>query len=360
MGHRILVVNPGSTSTKVGLFEDNTPASVESLEHTPEELSADRPVLEQMGLRLDAIRSALQRWGVSVSSLDAVVGRGGLLPPLRGGTYQVCPSMLQALARAERGEHASNLGAPIADILAREAECPAFIVDPVSVDELWPVARVTGLPDLRRESLCHALNIRSTAHAYADAQGVPLEELSLIVAHLGGGCSMAVVYGGRLVDVVNPRDEGPMSADRAGGLPSLQLARWVISERLDPAVLERRLFREGGLFAHLGTRDLREAYRRADEGDDAATAVLKALVYQIARTIGGLAACLSGRVDAVLLTGGMAHEERLVDAVRGKVGFIAELHAYPGEDELAALASGAFRVLTGKETPQSYPYHTTD
>lgn len=360
MGHRILVVNPGSTSTKVGLFDDLQPVDTETLEHGPDEISAERPVLDQMAMRLGALRTLLARWGVAVATLDAVVGRGGLLPPLPGGTYEVCPSLLQDLARAQRGEHASNLGAPIADIVAREAVCPAFVVDPVSVDEMWPVARITGLPDLRRESLCHALNIRATAHAHANASGVSLEELSLIVAHLGGGCSMAAVHRGRLVDVVNPRDEGPMSADRAGGLPSLQLARWVITERLDRGALERRLFREGGLYAHLGTRDLREAYRRADEGDVAAVAVLDALVYQVARTIGGLAACLGGRVDAILLTGGMAHEERLVQAVACKVAFIAELHAYPGEDELAALAAGAWRVLTGAESAQVYPYHAVD
>lgn len=355
MAYRILVVNPGSTSTKIGLFEDQQVCFEENLAHSAEELRPDRPVIEQLAMRLQAVHELLQRFQVAPGSLAAVVGRGGLLPPLPGGTYRVNGAMLDVLARAERGEHASNLGALLADILAREAGCPAFIVDPVSVDEMWPVARLTGLPELQRQSLCHALNIRSTAHAHARQLARPLVELSLIVAHLGGGVSLAALRDGRLVDVVNPRDEGPMAADRAGGLPSLQLALWVAENGLSAATLERRLFREGGLFAHLGTRDLRQVYARIDEGNTYAAEVIEALAYQVARGIGGLAACLSGRVDAILITGGMAREPRLTREIEAHVRFIAPVHVYPGENELAALAEGALRVLTGEEQARSYP-----
>ncbi|MDY0061511.1 MAG: butyrate kinase [Myxococcota bacterium] len=349
MSELILVINPGSTSTKVGLFQDGAARNEENLTHEAEELRPDRPVFEQLPLRLAAVRELLVRWGVAVGELAAVVGRGGLLPPLPGGTYQVDTDMLDRLARAERGEHASNLGAALAFTLAQEAGRPAYIVDPVSVDELWPVARVTGRPELARSSVCHALNLRATAHAHATKLGRPLAELRLVVAHLGGGVSLAAVAGGRLVDVINPREEGPMSADRAGGLPTLPFGIWAVEKGYTVADLERLCFREGGFFAHLGTRDLREIYRRVEAGDEAAQRVVEALVYQVARAIGGLAACLAGRVDAVLLTGGMAKEPRLTAEIRDRVAFIGPVHVYPGENELAALAAGAARVLRGEE-----------
>ncbi len=355
MAHVILAINPGSTTTKIGLFDDREPRCEETLHHPPEDLKTDRSIFEQLGPRLAAVRALLDRLGQPVSGLAAVVGRGGLLPSLPGGTYRVGPAMLEVLAKGERGEHASNLGAAMADELARAAGCPAFIVDPVSVDEMWDVARTTGLPFMNRESLCHALNIRATAHAHAAQMGRPLSELSLIVLHLGGGCSTAAVQGGQLVDVLNPRDDGPMSADRAGGLPTLQVARWVAREGLDEAAVERKLFREGGLYAHLGTRDLREVYARIDEGDAVALGVVGSMVYQAARGIGGLAACLDGKVDGILLTGGMINEARLAEAIAAKVRFIAPVSSYPGENELVALAAGAHRVLEGLESARAYP-----
>ncbi len=347
--HRILVVNPGSTSTKLAMFEADRELASAKVEHDDDVLSM--PVGQQLEPRLREVMGVVSDW-VS-EGLDAVVGRGGLLPPMEGGTYLVDDTMVDLLARAERGEHASNLGAAMARALAGDR--PAYIVDPVSVDEMWPVARVTGLPGLERESLCHALNMRAVAYRHAAEVGRPITDLALVVAHMGGGVSLAAFHGGRMVDVVNPRDEGPMSSDRAGGLPSLKLARWVIDHGLTKGEVERRLFREGGFLAHLGLRDVREIKALADQGDARARLVLDAFTYQVSKAIGGLAAALSGEVDGVLLTGGMAHEGWLVEGIRARVGFVAPVTPYPGEDEMAALASGAQRVLSGEEEAKRFP-----
>ena len=350
----ILCVNPGATSTKVGLFEGTAPRQARTLRHPDPELARHPRVADQLGLRLEAVRAFLAEAGVGPGGLSAVAGRGGLLRPLASGTYRVDAALLADAASARRGEHASNLGGPIAASLAGEHGCPAFVVDPVSVDELAPVARLTGLAGVERQSLAHALNIKAVARRHARDHGRPLDSLRLVVAHLGSGVSMAAIEGGRMVDVVNPQDEGPMSPDRAGGMPATAVIEMCFAPGAERQVVRRHLFGEGGLWSHLGTRDLGEALARADGGDGRARLVLEAMAYQIAKAVADMAAVLRGKVDAVLLTGGMAHSPWLVAEVRGRVAWIAPVEVYPGEDELLALAEGAWRVLSGEEPARSY------
>jgi butyrate kinase len=350
----ILCVNPGATSTKVGLFEGIAPLQARTLRHPDAELARHPRVSDQLALRLDAVRAFLADAKVGRGQLSAVAGRGGLLRPLASGTYRVDAALLADAASARRGEHASNLGGPIAAAVAGEHGCPAFVVDPVSVDELEPVARLTGLAGVERQSLAHALNIKAVARRHARDRGRALESLRLVVAHLGSGVSLAALEGGRMIDVVNPQDEGPMSPDRAGGMPSTAIVEMCFAPAADRAAVRRRLFGEGGLWSHLGTRDLGEALTRASSGDDRARLVLEAMAYQIAKAVADMAAALRGKVDAVLLTGGMAHAPWLVAEVRGRVAWIAPVEPYPGEDELLALAEGAWRVLSGEEPARDY------
>lgn len=350
----ILCVNPGATSTKVGLFEGIAPLQARTLRHPDAELARHPRVSDQLALRLDAVRAFLADAKVERGQLSAVAGRGGLLRPLASGTYRVDAALLADAAAARRGEHASNLGGPIAAAVAGEHGCPAFVVDPVSVDELEPVARLTGLAGVERQSLAHALNIKAVARRHARDRGRALESLRLVVAHLGSGVSLAAIEGGRMIDVVNPQDEGPMSPDRAGGMPSTAIVEMCFAPAADRAAVRRRLFGEGGLWSHLGTRDLGEALTRASSGDERARLVLEAMAYQIAKAVADMAAALRGKVDAVLLTGGMAHAPWLVAEVRSRVAWIAPVEVYPGEDELLALAEGAWRVLSGEEPARDY------
>jgi butyrate kinase len=347
-------VNPGAGSTKLALYRGDAAEREERLEHG--ELM-DRPaarVWDELPVRIAAVRAFLARAGVRRGDLAAVAGRGGLLPPLASGAWRVDGAMLADLERAERGEHASNLGAPIARAVAEEHGCPALVVDPVSVDELEPVARVTGLAGVERRSFSHALNLRAVARRFAAERGRALSELRLVVVHLGTGVSLAALAGGRMVDVANPQDEGPFSGDRAGGVPANALVDLCFAPGADARAVKRRLFGDGGLFAHLGTRDAREALRRAAAGDARAALVVEAMCYQIAKAAGALAAALEGKVDAVLLTGGMAHLAPIVEAIRRRVAFVAPVHVLPGEDELRALAEGALRVVRGEEPARSY------
>jgi butyrate kinase len=350
----ILCVNPGATSTKVGLFDGIAPLQARTLRHPDPELARHPRVSDQLALRLDAVRAFLADAKVGRGQLSAVAGRGGLLRPLASGTYRVDAALLADAASARRGEHASNLGGPIAAAVAGEHGCPAFVVDPVSVDELEPVARLTGLAGVERQSLAHALNIRAVARRHARDSGRALESLRLVVAHLGSGVSMAAIEGGRMIDVVNPQDEGPMSPDRAGGMPSTAIVEMCFAPAAHRAAVRRRLFGEGGLWSHLGTRDLGEALARASSGDKRAGLVLEAMAYQIAKAVADMAAALRGKVDAVLLTGGMAHAPWLVAEVRSRVAWIAPVEPYPGDDELLALAEGAWRVLSGEEPARHY------
>jgi butyrate kinase len=353
--HRVLAVNPGSTSTKLGLYLGDAAVAEHNVRHSDAELAsfAARPVLDQAELRLDAIRAVLADVLAVEDRVDAVVGRGGLLDPLPGGTYVVDDDVIADLRAARRGEHASNLGPVLALHLARAHGCDAYLVDPVSVDE-WPdIARYSGMAGMERESLSHALNSRAVARRHARAVRTSCEDLRLLVVHMGSGITVSAHAGARMVDACNSMDEGPFAMDRAGGVPTSQLLD-AIAQGTEPAALRRSLFGQGGVFSYLGTRDLPAVLQRIAEGDAYAAEVIDAMVYQVCKEAGAMAAVLDGAVDAVLITGGMVHAPRIADGLRQRLSWIAPVHAYPGEDELRALAEGALRVLCGDQPALRY------
>lgn len=352
---RVLAINPGSTSTKFALYVNDAPALVKNIRHSDAELEQfrGRSILDQQEYRTGQIGAALKEAGHNLRELSAAVGRGGLLPPVESGTYLVDDDMLEELRLARRGEHAANLGAFLAHSLAQPAKAPAFIVDPVSVDE-WPdYARLSGSALLERQCLSHALNSKAVAKRFAREHGKAYERMRLVVAHLGSGISVSAHENGRMIDVTNSREEGAFSTERAGSVPIMELVNLCFSGRYTHKQVETLLFREGGLYSYLGTKDLVEVERRIDGGDQEASKVFAAMAYQIAKEIGAMAAALRGNVYAVLLTGGMAHSDRLTAALHEYASWIAPVVRYPGEDELQALAEGALRVLRQEETPRT-------
>jgi len=350
----LLALNPGSSSTKIGVFENERPLFAKNVRHDEAALVAFKDIADQKTLRKQAVLEALSEQGFDSRHLSAVVGRGGLLRPLESGTYRVNEAMLKDLKEAKRGKHASNLGAMIAHEIASELGIPAFIVDPVSVDEWEPVARLSGLEGLDRECLSHALNTKAVAKRFARENERKYNDLRLIVAHLGSGISVSAHLNGRMVNVTNPMEEGAFSTERSGSLPILKFAKLCFSGQYTYPDIEKMTFRQGGLASYLGTKELPEVMKRVEAGDAKAKLVYEAMAYQIAKEIGAMAAVLSGKVDAILLTGGMAHEAKLCEAVEERVKFIARVCRYPGEDELVALAEGALRVLTGEEKEREY------
>ncbi|HEY1986720.1 MAG TPA: butyrate kinase [Terracidiphilus sp.] len=350
---RVLVINPGSTSTKFGIFSGTGPEWIGSVLHSDEELEQfrGRSTLAQAEYRAGLIRKSVEAAGYDLMRMAAIGGRGGLLPPLPCGTYLVDDAMVEELRRAPRGEHACNLGAALALRFAREAGVNAYIVDPVTVDEWQPCARISGSPLAPRSAIGHVLNTKAVSRRFARECGRAYAELRLIVIHLGSGITVSAHRDGRMIENNTP-EEGPFGPDRSGWLPVRELVKAACSGAFTQKQLDRKVFGEGGLFAYLGTRDLKEVERRIDAGDAQAAAVYEAMIYQIAQVAGAMAAVLKGKVDAVLLTGGMAHSERLVGALRSYLEWIAPIRVYPGEDELLALAEGVFRVLDGEERAQ--------
>ncbi len=354
MGQLILAINPGSTSTKIAVFDGHREIYKKTITHSAEELAGFHSVYEQKDYRTALVRKALQEAGISPSDLAAVVARGGLLKPLESGTYVVNEAMLRDLERAERGEHASNLGAVIAYEIAREAGVSAYIVDPVSVDELPRIAKITGMAEIEKPVLSHALNTKAVAKRYARERGVPYDNLRLVVIHMGSGNSVSAHRGGRMIDVTNSMEEGSFGMDRAGGVPCVQLLRLAYSGKYDFRTLRKKLFGEGGVYSYLGTKDFREVERRMGEGDERAREVSEAMVYQIAKDAGSMAAVLEGKVDAVLVTGGLAKSGWVLEKLLPRIEFIAPVKVYPGEDELRALVEGVLRVLSGEEEAKIY------
>ena len=347
---RVLVINPGSTSTKFGVFACTGAEWVTCVPHSDDELEEfrGRSTLAQADYRAGLIGHALASAGYDPQRFAAVAGRGGLLPPLPCGTYLVDDAMVEELRRAFRGEHASNLGAVLALRFAHVAGVNAYIVDPVTVDEWQPCARFSGSPLVARSAVGHALNIKAVARRYARECSRAYADLRLIIIHLGSGITVSAHRDGRMIDNNTP-EEGPFGPDRTGSLPVRELIKVSYSGAFSQKQLDRKVFGEGGLFAYLGTRDLKEVEHRIDAGDAQAGAVYEAMIYQIAKEAGAMAAVLQGRADAVLLTGGMAHSQRFVTRLRAYLDWIAPITLYPGEDELLALAEGVFRVLDGEE-----------
>ena len=355
MVYKILTINPGSTSTKVGLFQDTTEVFVQSITHSAEDIAKFPSVIDQFAYRLENIAAFLSKQNISVHDLSAIVARGGLLKPMVSGTYQINATMLDDLKHSRYGAHASNLGALIADKLAVQGGCGAYIVDPGVVDELAPVARLSGRPELTRKSIFHALNHKAVAKRFAITVNRSYESLNLIIAHLGGGISVACHTLGQAVEVNNCLNgEGPFSPERAGTLPAKQFADKILTEKLDVDTIASQLAGKAGLVAHLGTTDVREVERRIADGDTQAELVYNAMIYTIAKSIGAAAIPVCGKVDYIILTGGIAYSEQLTAKLKEYISFIAPVVILPGENELQALAEGAYRVLIGEETAKEY------
>jgi butyrate kinase len=359
--YRVLAVNPGSTSTKVAVYDDENPLFAETLRHPAHVLAGYAHVADQYPYRREAVRALLDEQRVGTASLDAVVGRGGLLRPVPSGTFRVNAQMLEEVRHPVEREHASNLGALIADHIASHAGVPAFVVDPVSVDEFDPIARISGLPEVERRSLSHALNLKATARRVEKDLGEPYEELNLVGVHLGGGITVSAHRRGRMIDVNQALDgTGPFSPERAGGLPVGDVIRMCYRHppygdvQLTYEEMFSKIAGRGGLTAHLGTNDAVEVERRIDDGDAHARLIYEAMAYQIAKEIGLMATVLKGQVDAIYVTGRLAYSERLIAWVEERVSWIAPVLPYPGEDEMLALAQGALRVLSGEEQAKEY------
>lgn len=351
---RILAINPGNTSTKLAVYEGDKPLFKKTVEHHGDELKGFTSVFAQEGYRLELIVKALAEAGIAPASLSATVGRGGLMKPMVSGTYEVNDLMVDDLKHRPQGEHASNLGAALALAIARKVSIPAYIVDPVSVDEMEAVARISGLPELPRVSLVHALNHKAVARKVAAEKGRRYDELNMVVAHLGTGISTAAHRKGRMIDVSNGKDEGAFSPDRCAGLPATLLMKLCYSGKYSEQELMRIAMGGGGMYAYIGTKDVREAEKRAAEGDAQADLVLDAMAYQVAKAIGEMATVLAGEVDYVVLTGGIAYSQRITDAIARRVKFVAPVVVSPGEEEMESLAMGALRVLRGEEQAKVY------
>ncbi len=353
---KILVINPGSTSTKVAVFEDENIIDSKTLRHSSEELAPFQKLTDQFEFRAKIVKEFLDELGIKLSDLSAIVGRGGLLDPIPGGTYEVDEEMLEILKTAKNGEHASNLGALIAHELAKEVNIPAFIVDPVVVDEMEDLARYTGHPMFKRRSIFHALNQKATARRTAAQLGKNYEDVNLIVVHMGGGISIAAHRKGRIVNVNNALDgDGPFTPERSGTLPLTQIIDLCYSGKYTLDQMKKKIKGAGGMVDYLGTNDGLEVQSRIKNHDKYAELVYKAMAYQIAKWVGRMAAVLKGEVDAIVLTGGLAYDKDfMVKWLTEYTSFLAPVLVFPGGDEERALALGTLRVLKGYEKAKKY------
>ncbi|MBU5613137.1 butyrate kinase [Geomonas azotofigens] len=350
----ILAIDPGSTSTKVGVRRAGKLVKA-SIEHPRSEMEGFHAVMEQLDYRMEHLLRYLHETGADQVRWDAVVGRGGLVRPVPSGVYLVEEPLLRDLIRGVSGEHAANLGGVMAHAVAARQGVPAYVVDPPVIDEMWPVARLSGMAGIERRSMFHALNQKAVAREVARELGKTYQELNLIVAHLGGGITVGAHRKGQVVDVNNGLNgDGPFSPERTGGLPVVGVLQLVEQGAFSTEQLKSIVARKGGVFSYLGTVDLREAEQSARDGDGWAALVLEAMVYQIAKEIGALAAALAGEVDGIVLTGGLAFSATVVAGVRRRVEFIAPLFVRPGEFEIEALIDGALRALTGAEAARRY------
>ncbi|MGL5634302.1 MAG: butyrate kinase [Sarcina sp.] len=355
MGFKLLVINPGSTSTKIAVFEDNKELFEETLRHQTEEIQKYGTIPDQLEFRKGLILDLLTKNNFDITTLDAVVGRGGMLKPIEGGTYEVNSSMVEDLRIGVQGPHASNLGGIIARDIADSVKGRAFIVDPVVVDELSEVARVSGCPEIPRKSKFHALNQKAVAKRYALENNKNYNDLSLVVVHMGGGVSVGAHKNGKVVDVNNALDgDGPFSPERAGAVPVGDLIKLCFSGQYSEKELYSKIVGKGGYVAYLGLNDQREVQARMAEGDQKAKLLYDAFIYQISNAIGEKAVVLNGKVDSIILTGGIAYSEVVVSDIKAKTGWIAPITVYGGEDEMLALAEGALRVLNGEEEAKIY------
>lgn len=355
MPYKLLVINPGSTSTKIGVYEDEKQVLEKTLRHSSEEIEKYATIYDEYEFRKSAVLQVLKDKAFDINSLDAVVGRGGLLKPIISGTYAVNEEMLKDLRVGIQGQHAANLGGIIAYEIGESLNLPAFIVDPVVVDEIGDVARVSGMPEIERRSIFHALNQKAVAKRYAKESGKIYKDLNLIVAHMGGGVSVGAHKAGRVIDVNNALDgDGPFATERCGGVPVGDLVKLCFSGKYTLDDIKKKITGKGGVFAYLNTNDFRVVEKKAFEGASNAKLVFDAFVYQIAKEIGRCGAVLCGKVDAIILTGGVAYSKQVTESLKEMISFLGPVIVYPGEDELLALAEGGLRVLRGEEEAKEY------
>ncbi len=355
MEYKLLIINPGSTSTKIGVYEGEKEVLEETLRHSSEEILKYDTIFDQLDFRKEVILNVLKEKGIDINELDTVVGRGGMLKPIEGGTYEVNDAMVEDLKIGVQGPHASNLGGILSNEIAKEIGKRAFIVDPVVVDEMEDVARLSGVPELPRKSKFHALNQKAVAKRYAKEHNTSYEDVNLIVVHMGGGVSVGAHRKGRVIDVNNALDgDGPFSPERAGGVPSGELLEMCFSGKYSKEEVYKKLVGKGGFVAYANTNDARDLIKLSQEGDEKGSLIFNAFIYQIAKEIGSMAVVLDGDVDAIVLTGGIAYSDYVTNAINKKVKWIAPMVVYGGEDELLALAQGAIRVLDGVEEAKIY------
>lgn len=351
---KIFVVNPGGTSTKIALFEGDTEVFGANIQHSPEEFSHCPTVLAQLPLRMEAIANCLLANKLHLDDIACAVGRGGLLKPLEGGTYFIDNALLTDLKNAIFGEHPSNLGPFIAKQVGDKYHKPAYIVDPVSVDEFWDIARYSGISDLQRPSWLHALNHKAVCREVAARMGGSYQDYNFIVAHLGSGLSIAAHCQGRMVDGTGGRSNGPFSPERCGGLPTYPLVQLCYSGKYNHAEMIHKISTSAGMYDYLGTKDMLEIEQRYQQGDAAVIPVLDAFIYAVSKEICQFGATFSGAVDRIILTGGIVYSKVIVPLIINRVQYLAPVECLPGEKEMNALAKGAVRVLTSVETAKHY------
>lgn len=355
MSIKSLIINPGSTSTKIGVFEDETLLFEETLRHSTEEIAQYASIVDQKDFRKQIILDLLAKKNFDINSLQVIVGRGGMLKPIPGGTYAVSDELLEDLKIGKQGQHASNLGGILAREIGDSIGVPSYIVDPVVVDELMPIARYSGVPELPRTSVFHALNQKAVAKRYAKEKGVSYDSLNLIVVHMGGGVSVGAHEKGRVIDVFNALDgDGAFSPERAGAVPSGALIKMCFSGEYTEKEVYKKIVGNGGFNAYLGTNDMRDVAKMIADGDAHADEVREAFILQVCKNIGSMACVLKGKVDRIIVTGGIAYNKEVVDKMEERAGFIAPFTVYPGEDELLALTQGALRVMNGEEEAMKY------
>lgn len=355
MSKKSLIINPGSTSTKIGVFEDETLLFEETLRHSTEEIAKYEKIVDQKDFRKDIIVNLLKEKNFDIKSLDFVVGRGGMLKPIPSGTYEVSPELLHDLEIGKQGQHASNLGGILAKEIADSIGVPSYIVDPTVVDEMMDIARYSGVPELPRVSVFHALNQKAVARRYAKEIGKPYEDLNLIVVHMGGGVSVGPHKNGKVIDIFNALDgDGAFSPERAGAVPVGALIRMCYSGKYTEAEAMKKVVGNGGFNAYLNTNDMRDVDKMVEEGNEEAKKVRDAFILQMSKDIGSMACVLCGKVDQIILTGGIAYDKYVVAGIKERCEWIAPFTVYPGEDELLALCQGGLRVVTGQEEPKKY------
>lgn len=350
----LLVINPGGTSTKLSIFEDGEEKIKKSIVHDYEEMKNFKRVMDQSEYRKKMIIDFVEEQGLDIYKFDAVVGRGGLMKPIPGGVYPVNEKMIDDLRIMINGEHASNLGAVLAYEIGEEIGKPSFVVDPVSVDEFEDVSRITGIKEIEKASWLHALNHKQVCRVTAKKLGKTYDECNFIVAHLGSGNSVAAHKKGKMIDGSGGRSDGPFSPERSGGLPTYALVKMCYSGNYSEDDMLDKISNAGGMYSYLGTKDVKLIEEKAKNGNDEYKLILDAFCYKVAKEIASYTVTLDGKVDKIIVTGGIAYSEYLINYLKDKVGWIAEIEVIPGELEMQGLAAGAERVLSGKEKPSEY------